>query len=286
MRSILLAGCVLLSLVGPASGQFYRPWGYGGYGYPGYGYGSPYGIYYHPRSNNVTYLLPPIYAPAELAYGPGAMKQFMGVDRNFALGPLANPDPINLGPAPAALPPALPAPAAPAVAERPAAVPRVSNFETRLLATKFVAYGDTRFKKGEWSGALERYRTATTLAPDLAEARLKQAIVLMVLDRPEDAISSLKSALALHPTAAERQSAFEELYGDRGIAREAHLEGLARTAFAAADDPRPYLLLGYWFLAEGNLARAKKFLTHAVSLGGEHVELAKSLLVLTDGERL
>jgi len=281
--SLFIAACVLGSVAAPASAQFFRPWY--GYGYTNYydGGGWPHGIYYRSRTNEVTYFLPPIYAPAEIAYGPQAMKQFMGVDRNFGLAPLADPSLLSDAALLRSAPPALSR--TPRDEADSPALPRPSNYETRLMAAKFTAYGDARFREGKWAGALERWRTAAGLVPDVAEPRLRQVIVLIVLDRYDDAISALKAGLPLVHKPEDRAKPFTTLYADRGIGREQALEALARSAFAVADDAKPFVLLGYWFLAEGDLPRAKKFLAHAASLGGEHKEFAQSLLALTDGER-
>ena len=165
---------------GPAFGlpcTFY-PYSYG-CGYGGPILVSPYGGW-----------LPASIAPV---YGPAGVLPFMGV-----MGASTNPPAARL----AALPPILPG--LQLAARDPArTIPtRSSNGEARLRAGRLVAIGDRHLRAAvlnpaKMPAALDAYRRAAIIAPDLADTFLRQAIVLTALDRAAAAAQAVDRAVAL-----------------------------------------------------------------------------------------
>lgn len=227
------------------SGYGYLPYGSNSFAY---GYASPYGTYYAPSSNYVEYYLPPVYYPAELAYGPQAVKQFMGLDRNFALGPLAA--------GAAAIPTPAPAPAG----------PRVSNLETLRRARKYIDIGDRLFLAQEFHSALQQYKTASKTAPDLADAYIRQGFALLATGRYEFAVEAFRRGLSVDPKYAHSDFRLDAIYGDSRAAKTAHLETLAATALDRADDADLLFLLGMFLHFDGQADRAQRFFLRAAAL--------------------
>jgi hypothetical protein len=129
------------------------------------------------------------------------------------------------------------APVASAAKPQLAAVDRVppvrgSNADARRRALKLVAVGDRHLRAaanapGRLTGALDAYRRAATIAADLPDTFVRQAIVLVALGREDQARLALTRVTAIDPRIGE-------VAGDRG------LELLATIASPAEDDaPQP-----------------------------------------------
>jgi tetratricopeptide (TPR) repeat protein len=211
-------------------------------------------VYYNPRVNCVNYYLPPVYYPAELAYGPQAVKQFMGVDRNFAMGPLTYTvyDTTK--------------DTARAVDLKPAT--RASNARTLDLARRYIDFGDGRFRAQKFHEALQRYKTAAAIAPDLADAHIRHGLASAATGKYEGAVKSIVRGLQLDPTWPTRGFALDDIYADGRAAKTGHLEALARTALADKDNGNVLYLLGVMLYLDGHPERAQKFLKRAADLLG------------------
>jgi tetratricopeptide (TPR) repeat protein len=217
---------------------------------------------YIPSLNYVNYRLPPVYYPAELAYGPQAVKQFMGVDRNFAMGPLTYTvyDAAKEAARAVDLKPAAGAAAAPEV--------RVSNARTLDLARRYVDFGDGRFRDQKFHDALQRYKTAIAIAPDLADAHIRHGLASVATGRYDAAVESIARGVELDPHWPARGFRLSDVYADSHAAKTGHLEALARTALAKKDDANSLYLLGVLLYLDGHKDRSQKFLVRAAELFG------------------
>ncbi len=222
---------------------------------------SPYGVYYSPRYNSVDYYLPPVYYPAELAYGPLAVKQFMGVDRNFGLAPL-RADP-------------------PRVAARPAVEPirpvvHEVDWTARKNADRYLELGDNYFQKQKFYDAILRYRLAVKQDPAYSIARLKLGFALLTNRRFDEAAAEFSEAVKLDPEIVKSDFRIDQLYDDNRIAREAHEEMLAQEALDHPTDGNIHFDLGMWLLFHGQPERSRSFFAEAKRLGlnVEHVAAA------------
>ena len=221
--------------------------------YSGYGgtflYGSlsPYGTYYNPQANYLAYNLPPVYQPAEIAYGPLAAKQFLGLSRNYAMGPLRRPTV-----------------AIPRVAVKPAV--RVSNAEARRKADTYIAQGDELFREQKYHSAVQKYKAAAESAPNVAEAYWRQGHALVASNRYELAAGCFKRALAVDGDILRGGFSLDELYGSASVARQSHLEALAADALERSTSSDPYFVLGVFLQYDGQQARAAKFFHRAAEL--------------------
>lgn len=237
----------------------YGPRYYGRYGYGlGYGYTSPYGIYYNPGANYLDYYLPPIYAPAELAYGPQAMQRFVGP-------PAVDP----FGGVPGGLPGRVAA--AKIVEERrlddkPAV--RVSNIESRRRAGRFTELGDNLFRQQRYHEALQKYKSAAEAAPDVAETYFRQGHALTGTARYELAAAAFRRGLARGPEWATSAFRLESLYGDGRIAKQAHLENLASLVLANPGNADLVFVLAVFLHFDGDAERAARLFRRVADLSG------------------
>lgn len=234
------------------------------YFYPNYDWCGPYGIYYNPQSNFVQYNLPPIIAPAELSYGPQAVKRFMGLDPQLGLGPLAAPNP------PAAVAPAQVQPQA-APATQPAARVRevkFSNARSRDVAKQFLDFGDTLFQQQRFQEALQRYRTAAINAADVPEVFFRQGHAYVAVNQFDLAARAFKRALQLRADADRENFKLDDIYADNRIAKSTHLETLAQRALSNPNDADAFFLIGVFLHYDGQAERAAKFFRQAENLAG------------------
>jgi len=240
-----------------------------GYGYQGCGYGfSPYGVAYSPRTNSTNYYLPPIYQPAELNYGPGAVKQFMGVDRNYPLATRSKTiepafdasgrlgDLVDLEP----------------LTRRP-----TSNADTRARAARYVAQGDRLFGEQQTYLALMQYRQATKAAGDVADSYFRQGFALLALGKYDEAVDIFKSGLAIDKNYFADDFRLDDVYQDNLIAKNAHIDALAKATLSDADNADLMFLVGAFLHFDGETARSVKFLMKANDLAGgtdSHIQTA------------
>lgn len=241
------------------SGAYYYSPYYGAYGPGVYDYDYGYGTYYSPRLNYVDYYLPPIYAPAELNYGPQAVKQFLGVDRTFGLGPLLNNTPQV---------------SQPIVIDRSNTVRDVAkpvvkeiNWEARKKADRFIEIGDQRFQEQKFHDALLRYRMAIEASPEYAVAHLRHGFSLIANRRYEEAAKALTKAFALDPQIVASGFRIDQLYDDNRLAREAHEEGLAQAVLDEPSSGDLHFVMGMWLVFSGDAERSRKFFEKAREFG-------------------
>jgi len=239
----------------------------GGYGYGryGYDYDCPFGVpaYGYVRPSNY-YILPPTHFPAELNYGPQAMKRFMGLSPNYPLVGNNNFAPNNFG-ANNFAPNIAPNNNLPRVVEKPAG-PRIANAETRERALKFQALGDNLFAKQKAHEALQQYKKATQTAPDLTSGYIRQGFALLATNRYELAATAFERGLSFDPGYVNSGFQLNEIYQENQIAKNGHLDGLARTALTGEANAELLFLVGAFLHFDGEPERAARFFTKAAEL--------------------
>ena len=231
----------------------------GCYGYSGLSLGvyPAHGVWYSPRSNYVEYFANSSYEPAELAYGPLAVKQFLGLDRNFALGPLQHRAPL-------------------AEAETARLKVRTSNADSRRRADRYIALGDDLFAKHDWHSALQKYKLAGQLAPDVAECYWRQGHALIAVNQFNQAAAAFRRALRVDNDTSRGGFRLRDLYADSEAAKNAHLEALAGEALGSTISSDAYFLIGVTLHYNGEADRARKFFQRAAVLSAEDRGLVKA----------
>lgn len=251
---------------------FNSPFVYGNYGYGSCGYGCvPYaagcypGMYYgYPAYNTFyynsypygygAYYNAPVFAPAQAIYGPAAARNFLG---------MAEPT-VPAAPAPAAAKPS-------AVVVKKFSEPRKvreASPEYRRKADQFIAQGDMLFREQKYQQAVDRYKSATEMAPDSAEAYWHKGHAYAATNRYELAASCYRRALTLNPDIDRGGFSLDKLYGDTRMAKEAHLEAIAGYCLEHPDKADSYFVLGIFLHYSGEAERAEKFFAQAAALAG------------------
>lgn len=254
------------------------------YYWPGYYYGYPYPYAYPYRPYGVV--IAPLFVDSDAAgFGPRAVQRFFGMDQWVApnaanrrpiLPDLPVPRAVN-GPAPApqqpAQPAAAPAPAVPAGPQAPQVPPAPAGAAAQPSADAqrallYVDYGDAHFANAKYDEALQRYRRAARLDPNLAAAHLRMGFALAALGKFDLAAEAFKRGLQLDPNWPGSAFTVGQLYGPKEAEKAAHRNALATAS--AADDRNPDLLflLGISYFFDGERERAKRCLTEAARLAG------------------
>jgi tetratricopeptide (TPR) repeat protein len=253
---------------GISLGVGYGPWGgYYGPGFVGgyyggcYPYGpgyydiySPYGIYYAPSYGYSQYYLPPVFAPAELLYGPRAVKQFLGInDRPLVL---VRDEPTD---------------------DEKTKV-RVSSPTYRRKAEQFLAQGDALFREQKYAQAIDRYKQAEVMAADLPEVHWRKGHAYVATHRYELAAVAFKRGLAIAPDVHRGGFNLKALYGPGALVKTSHLEALAGETLVHSDSAELYFLLGVFLRYDGQAERAEKFFLRARELAGTDADYLVAFL--------
>lgn len=250
---------------------------YGGLGYGGLNSGwtpnyyqstvtanyiSPYGVYYQPGNNYPEYYLPP-YEPAELQWGPQAIKQFVGVGRNFAMGPLLNENLTDLpNPTYPSLSPEL---VRMALGERQVlGLPEVSLPAARERAARYVGFGDRLFKEQRIHEAMAKYRDAVAAAPDLAAPQFRLGLGYLATGRMEEAAEAFKRGMQLEPAYIFTTNFhLDELYVGVPLAKNSMLEGIARRTLNDPNNADYLFDVGIVLYLDGQIDTARKYFATA-----------------------
>jgi len=203
--------------------------------------------------------------------------------------------PMMLAPVAMPIAPIMPAPIAPApgfAAANPAPAPapapaaparkvRVSNAAAKARAGKLIDAGDKLFAAQKYREALERYKSAVTLAPDLAEIFLRQGFAHVAMGQYESAAKDIRRGLKMKPDWRPDELRLAKLYGDELLAKSSHLEALATSLQAAPHDATALYLLGMELYFDGHVERAGPFFVRAAQLGANEDHLLDSFLKAT-----
>ena len=235
----------------------YSCYGYG-CGYGGLNYGTPISVgyyanrggYYNANSNFAVTALPQPRTPILTNVDAQTLQAFLNLSGEVR--------------------PAL------ALSERalPKLGPRISNIETRQRAMRLIAEGDALFAAQNFNSALQKYKLAASVAPDVDEAYWRQGHAFVATKNFDLAATAFKRAIANTDNLGRGGFRLDDLYGGASITKASHLESLAELALLRSGDPDAYFLIGLFLNYDGQVARASKFFTRASELagiGGGHI---------------
>lgn len=215
------------------------------YSYPG-GYGN-YGFFSGTTPTN---------ADTQAAFGPQAVKQFMGAGRQLALQPInqdlqvpkkfENPEDPFKSPA--------------------GQVVNISNLKSRQRAARFVERGDGLFRQQKFNAALQRYKSAAQFAPDLATAHFRKGLALIALGKYDLASTAYRQGLRVDPTWIQTGFRLDLIYQDNRTSKTTHLESLASVALRNPANADLLFLVGTFLYFDGQQDRSLRFFQRAAEL--------------------
>jgi tetratricopeptide (TPR) repeat protein len=178
-------------------------------------------------------------------------------------------------------PPAAEAAVVPAPAvdpAEPAGQPNATHPEQKAKAGRFLAFGDTNFASQKYLAALERYKTAAQMAPDMGEPYFRQGHAQVALGQFANAIKAFRRGLRLEGDWAASPFRLDQLYRGDKATKTRHLENLATTVEANPFSADLMALLGLELYFDGQQDRAMPFLERASQLGGNEDRLLDDFL--------
>jgi hypothetical protein len=207
-----------------------------------------------------------------IIWGAGYMPAFSPV-YPATIGWLPNMDPV-------VAPLRQPAPApAPAVVEAPPkGTPKSTSPEQKTRAGKFIGFGDANFSEQKYLAAIERYKSASRIAPDLAEPYFRQGHALVALGQYENAVKAFRRGLRIRPEWSGSPFRLDQLYGPDRIAKVSHIEALAKAVEANPLDSNLLMALGMQLFFDGQAERASVFFARVAQLGGNDDRLLNDFL--------
>ena len=155
---------------------------------------------------------------------------------------------------------------------------RTTSPEWKAKAGKFMAYGDTNFAKQNYLAAVERYKTAAQMAPDLAEPYFRQAFALIAQGQYESAAKAFRRGLKIRSDWSGSPLRLDQLYGADKLAKNAHLENLAKAVEANPLDSELLIALGMQLFFNGEAQRSEVFFARAAQLGANDDRLLDRFL--------
>lgn len=173
----------------------------------------------------------------------------------------------------------VPAPAPqPAGDVGPRGRPKPTSAEQKAKAGKFIGFGDANFAHQKYLAAIERYKIAMRLAPDLAESFLRQGHALVALGQYESAVRAFKRGLRIRSDWTGTPVRLDQLYGQDQLAKTSHLENLAKAVEANPLDATLLWALGMQLFFNGEPERASVFFARVAQLGGNDEGLLNDFL--------
>ena len=215
------------------------------------------------------------YTPAFPAYFPS----FSYFSYNVIVPPVTilQPVAVNLAPAPAA---AIPQPAVndPIPAAAPDPRPKTTGVEQKARAGRYIGFGDANFGKQKYLAALERYKTASKSAPDVAEAYVRQGFALFALGQYGSAAHAFRRGLRIRSDWTGSPFRLDQMYDGARLSKTGHIESLAKAVEANPLDAELLMVLGMASFFDGQRDRAAVFFAGSAQLGGNDDHLLDDLL--------
>jgi tetratricopeptide (TPR) repeat protein len=155
---------------------------------------------------------------------------------------------------------------------------RTSNAESRRRASLLVESADGMFRRQRYHEALQQYKTASRIAPDVAAWFFRQGHGLTAVKQYDLAAEAFKRGLALDPSEAASTLKLDTLYHDARLAKHSHLDTLAATALDRPDDANLMFVLAVFLHFDGQTDRAQKFFERAAALSAPNDEHIRPFL--------
>lgn len=130
---------------------------------------------------------------------------------------------------------------------------------------KAIMEGDAQFAKKKYLAAVERYRAASRIAPQLAKPYMRAGLALVAHGNYAGAARAFQRGLELPGAVADQQSTLQEICGPEIL--NASNARLADKLRSAPQDGNLLVSMGMQLFYSGELDRAAQYLQQAAGLG-------------------
>ncbi len=133
-------------------------------------------------------------------------------------------------------------------------------------AKNLLEQGDKLFAAQRFHEAGQRYKSAIAAAPQHGGAYFRRAIALIATNRYDLAAPLARRGATLDPQFVRSGFRLNQLYDGANLAKNAHLDALARTALEHDRDATNWFLVGMMLHFDGQGERAQSFFRKAMQL--------------------
>jgi len=148
----------------------------------------------------------------------------------------------------------------------PVQTPPASNAQAQQRAVSLVTQGDKLFAAQRFHEAGQRYKSAIAAAPELGAPYFRRAFALIATNRYDLAAPAAHQGAMVDPAFVKGQFRVDTLYNGSRLAKDSHLDALARTALGDSQNADNWFLVGMFLHFDGQSKRAQTFLQKAVEL--------------------
>jgi tetratricopeptide (TPR) repeat protein len=145
--------------------------------------------------------------------------------------------------------------------------PRVSNAELRAKSEKNIAAGDEHCGNERYAAAVEQYKTAGRIAPDVAEPQLRLGFALVAQKRYAAAVKAFRRGLEIDHDWTDAPFGLGQIYTQAALART--IQTLSEAVEAKPKDSDATVALGMQLLFDGKRDQAGAYFQRAASLGAD-----------------
>ncbi|WP_417448886.1 tetratricopeptide repeat protein [Kordiimonas sp.] len=138
-----------------------------------------------------------------------------------------------------------------------------------------IKVGEGFEKAGDYAGALALFRQALAAAPDLLEAKIAVARVLIPLGRDTEAVEALSALLEQHPQSRMTRMALVDAQVASGTYESA--SNTFAPLLVGASAPEVYDMAGRLAFVAGNSDRALQYFDAALKLDANHLQTLRHL---------
>jgi hypothetical protein len=132
-------------------------------------------------------------------------------------------------------------------------------------AVRQIKLGRAAFADGEYGRAAERFRQASTLAPDEPASRFLSAQALFAMGKYRESVAAICDGMKMMPDWPKEPFPPREMYGEAGRDFPLHLDRLRQSLDRDPANPALLFLYGYQLWFDGRRADARPYLQKAAA---------------------
>jgi tetratricopeptide (TPR) repeat protein len=153
---------------------------------------------------------------------------------------------------------------------------RTSDPKSKAKAEKFIAAGDEAFGKQKYSSAVERYKSAARLAPDLAEPCMREGLALIAAKRYVPAVKAFRRSLEIRSDWTDSPLRLDQLYAEGAMVKTN--QALTKALEVKPGDADLLVAQGMQLYFDGQRDRAGTYFARAAGLGANRDRLLDDFL--------
>jgi len=169
---------------------------------------------------------------------------------------------------PAPVAPPLPPPLEDELPEPKPGALRGTNAQSVATAWKYIGYGDVLFSHQQYAEAGDRYRKASEISPQLADAWFRRGFALAAANRFEQSAAAFKRGLQLDSKWPQSDFGLDDLFDRNVAAKKVRLDAVVSAAVQKPTDFDRQFIAGVLLFFDGQTDRAARYFAQAQRVAG------------------